>query len=643
LKLFSIILILSFVSCSNLSQKKTYSGHGGESVSKEDLRKYAPKPIPKELTTEIESQLELRSTSLGQLTPDGKKLFFKWSVTGTQQVWKIDGPKSFPVQMTGGANATYLQDITEDGKWLIHSRDEDGDEYPALFLQSVNGGSLELLYGKSKVKVRYLDQTKDGKNIYFRANDIEPTVWGIYKYNLASKTKTLIYKGKGYWYISDRKETGDMILSHSTGNVTNEHFLYNEKTKKISPLLGQDERESFSVRFAPGPGKFFVVTNKFSDFKRLYLYDKKDFKAITPEQPMDVVGLSISKNSKRILIEYNNNGRYTLEGLNAKTFQAIKMPKLGDALHTYFGSSTTDSRYTIFGKSYHNKPRSSYVYNWNTRKLVEWTIPSSPELDTSDYSPWVEEFYKAEDGTMIPMIVKRPKECIKKTCPVIVSFHGGPEGQSKPSFSPYTELFVKRGFVYVKPNVRGSRGYGKKWINADNGAKRLDVITDIRDCSIHIKKNWSYGGVVPKIGIVGGSYGGYSTLYAMTVFAGHYDTGVARVGMSNLVTFLENTADHRRYLREAEYGYLATDRKILEKLSPINYIERVEDPLLIIQGVNDPRVPVGEALQFKKALDSKGIKSSLILFADEGHGVRKRKNRTLQTGHTLNFFLKHLL
>ena len=639
----SFVFLIVLCSCTHLSKKKTYTGHGGDSISKEDLRKYAPQPIPKDLTTEIEAQLEMRATSLGQLTPDGKSLFFKWGVTGTQQVWKIDGPKKFPVQFTGGANATYLQDITEDGKWLIHSRDTDGDEYPALFIQSTNGGPLELLFGKSKVKVSYLDQTKDGRFIYFRANDISPTEWGIYKYSIETKTKKLIFKGNGYWYISDRKENGDMILSHSTGNVTNEHYLYNEFSKKRTPLFGQGEKETFSVRFSALDKKLLVVTNKFSDFKRLYLYQNEKFTPLSEEQPKDVVGISLSKDNRRILIEYNDNGRYKLEAMSAKTFKKIKLPNLGDSLHSYYGSSTSDGRFRIFGKSYHNRPRSSFVYDWKIDKLVEWTIPSSPEMDTSDYSPWAEEFYKATDGTRIPMLVKRPKECLKKSCPVIVSFHGGPEGQSMPSFSPYSELFVKRGFIYVKPNIRGSRGYGKKWLNSDNGIKRLDVITDIRDCATHIKENWAHAGVVPKIGIVGGSYGGYATLYAMTVFAGSYDAGVARVGMSSLVTFLENTADHRRYLREAEYGYLATDREFLEKLSPINYIDQLEDPLLIIQGSNDPRVPAGESLQFKEALDKKGIKSNLILFADEGHGVRKRKNRTLQTGHTLNFFLKHLL
>lgn len=644
MKLIALVTLVILTSCSNIKQiDNSYSGHGGESISKEDLASYAPRPISKDLISEIESQQEIRTPGLGQLTPDGKEMFFSWTVTGTKQIWKIDGPKSFPVQMTGGANTTYLNDITEDGKSLILSRDEGGNEYPSLFLQSVDGGELELLYGKDKVKVSYMDQTEDGKHIYYRSNDIAPTIWGIYKMNLKTKKSILLFQGKGYWFIADRKKNGDMLLVHLTSNVTNEYFLFNENTRKLTPFLGQGEKEYFRVKFAAQKGKFLVLTNKFTDFKRLYLYDTKDFKAITPDVKMDLLSFSLSKDNKRILFEYNQNGRYVLDGISASSYKKTRLPKMGEALHSYFGNSTSDARYTIFGQSFYNKSRSSYVYEWKTNKMVEWTLPSSPEINTADHTPWTDESYKAEDGTMIPMIVKRPKQCINKSCPVIVSFHGGPEGQSKPSFNPHVELFVKRGFVFVKPNVRGSKGYGKKWLNSDNGIKRLDVIKDIRDCSIHIKKNWSYNGVIPKIGVTGGSYGGYSTLYAMTVFADHYDAGVSRVGMSSLVSFLENTAKYRRYLRESEYGYLATDREFLEKLSPINHLDKLKNPLLIIQGANDPRVPAGEAIQFKKALDRKGIDSTLILFADEGHGVRKRKNKTLRTGHTLQFFINNLL
>jgi dipeptidyl aminopeptidase/acylaminoacyl peptidase len=250
------------------------------------------------------------------------------------------------------------------------------------------------------------------------------------------------------------------------------------------------------------------------------------------------------------------------------------------------------------------------------------------------------------------MFVRRPPSCARPLqgatpsspgpCPVVVEFHGGPEGQSHPGFDPGAQLFVDAGFVHVSPNVRGSTGYGKAWLHADNGARRLQVITDIEDCARFIRSQWAENGQGPKVGITGASYGGYSTLVGMTMFAGAYDAGVSVVGMSDLATFLENTAVYRRSLRITEYGDPDKDADALRRLSPITYIDRVVAPLLIIQGANDPRVPVSEALQMQAALDRREAGSKLILFGDEGHGSQRRDNRVQEVGHTLEFFQRHL-
>jgi dipeptidyl aminopeptidase/acylaminoacyl peptidase len=205
------------------------------------------------------------------------------------------------------------------------------------------------------------------------------------------------------------------------------------------------------------------------------------------------------------------------------------------------------------------------------------------------------------------------------------------------------QAFVDEGFIFVEPNVRGSDGYGKKWIELDNGPKRENVITDIEDAAVWIKKNWkTAAGESPKVGVMGWSYGGYSTLLAMSRFAGAYEAGVALVGMSNLVSFLNNTAPYRRLLRISEYGDPEKDKEALLKLSAVTYVDKVKSPLMIIQGANDPRVPVGEALQIHKTLTKKGVKSELIIFADEGHGSSKKENQVLEIGHTILFFKKHL-
>ena len=225
---------------------------------------------------------------------------------------------------------------------------------------------------------------------------------------------------------------------------------------------------------------------------------------------------------------------------------------------------------------------------------------------------------------------------------MIVEFHGGPEGQSQPGFSTYAQIFVDAGFVYVEPNVRGSDGYGKAWLAADDGPKRLRILTDIEDAATWARKTFAAAGRAPKVGVLGGSYGGYSTLIAMTKFAGAYDAGVSIVGISNLLTFLENTAPYRRILRITEYGDPVKDRDALIELSPVTHIGKLKAPLQIQAGATDPRVPVGEALQMYEAARKTGVSTELIIFPDEGHGAGRRENQVLMIGHALRWMKQYL-
>ncbi len=203
-------------------------------------------------------------------------------------------------------------------------------------------------------------------------------------------------------------------------------------------------------------------------------------------------------------------------------------------------------------------------------------------------------------------------------------------------------MFVDAGFVYVEPNVRGSYGYGKKWLNADNGVNRLNVITDIEYIGLGIRESWTRNGEAPKNRILGYSYGGYSALMGMSRFSGSYNAGVSVVGIGNFITNLENTSPYRRQMRIQEYGDPVKDREALIKLSPTTYAARVSGPLMIIQGVEDPRVPVSEAIQFHNLLNARSIPSELLLFSDEGHGATKRSGMIKEWGHILRFFKLHL-
>ncbi|MBK8256677.1 MAG: S9 family peptidase [Polyangiaceae bacterium] len=625
------------------SSASAYAGHGAGSVSPELLAKYAPPRLPAEVSRRIQGFLDVRAPGAGILSPDGKQLFFTWTITGIRQIWRIDGPQKFPSQLTGGEDPTWVADITADGKTLIVQRDRKGEEYPGLYLLNPNGGALTVISHKEKVQTQFLFTTADSKWVYFRTNEKKADSYAIYRYNLESKATETVFEQDGIWAVADHVGTEKLLLIKEVGSNMEEYFEYNVAQKALTPLFGQGERENYQAAYSAKEGEILVLTPKLSEYRRLYSFSVKDkkFTAISPDIKHDVSDFSIDDAKTKVFYGTNENGYSRLHVLDAKTLKEVKLPKLPSGDHIVHARTTRDGSRSVIQIDPGNSPPQSYVITWKGDKVEKWHSPSAPEMDTSTFAKAELMYYPARDGTQIPMFVRSPRGC--GSCPVLVMFHGGPEAQATPGFSPRGQIFVDAGFVLVEPNVRGSDGYGKTWLHADDAAKRLNIITDIEDAGKFVRKNWTVNGKVPKVGVLGGSYGGYSTLIAMTMFAGTYDAGSSVVGISNLYTFLMNTAPYRRILRISEYGDPEKEKDMLLKLSPTTYVDKVNAPLQIIQGATDPRVPVGEAVQFKEALDGKKIPAELIVFADEGHGAQKRENQVLQYGHMVRFFQEHLM
>ena len=633
------------VSTANVASS-AYSGHGAESVDIKRVEEFAPPALKPELARRILNILEIRAPGLGRLTPDGKSMFFGWGVTGIPQIWKLDKPLDFPIQVTGGSDVTASVGMTPDGKYNVISRDHAGEENPGLYLQPVSGGALIEINQEKGVQTKIVWISDDSKSIYYRANNIKPDSYAIYRYTVSGGKKELVFSEPGIWFVADVEHDSRFLLGRATGSLTSEYFDWNLTDKKLKPVIGQNEKEDYEVTFGPRVGEYFVLTPKLGEFKRLYLLKSGKLNPLTPDAKMDIESFTVDDPHRKVYLEWNDSGATRLEVRDAKTFSKLALPAAlsgKDVEHVYMGTLTRDGRYVTLGVETSLRPRTSYVYDWKTGKLTQWVKPSMPEVDPAKFVQSRLEFYSSRDGVKIPMLVYRPQTCRADPCPVVVQFHGGPEGQSRPGFNGLAQIFTAAGFVYVEPNVRGSSGYGKSWLAADDGPKRLNVISDIEDCSKYIRAHWSKDGRNPKVGVMGWSYGGYSTLVAMTKFAGAYDAGVAIVGMSNLRSFLLNTAPYRRILRISEYGDPDKDKDALEKLSPTTYLDQVKNPLMIIQGVSDPRVPVGEALQMHELLKKRGIDSPLILFANEGHGSVQRADQVLELGHTLEFFEQHLL
>ena len=655
-----------------------YQGLGKDSVTPEQIDNFRPKALPSDLSRRIQGFFDVRAPGLGMLHPTQNILFFTWRITGTTQVFRLDHPKGFPVQMTGGEDPTTLVDITADGNYLVLSRDRNGEENPGLYLQKTTGGPLILIQHQPKVQTLFSYSSNDSQFIYFRANDQKPDTYSIYRYNLQTKTKELIFSESGYWMIEDHWESKNgkkvedkkLLLAKAITNTASEHYELDLATKKLTPLLGVGENIDYTVSYATTENQYIVKTNKFSEEQRLYWYENNKFTLLAPNEKQiaaqkkaqlkrsknkkpvyemndEIEGFSVDPKQRYLSFVWNRMGYSQLElfDLKEKKSIAIRLDQ-SKADHVYSGAWSKSGKQLMLAIEDGTSPRMGYSLNLKSGLLTQWVVPSVPEVDLKQFVRSRSITIPTDYGGM-PAFVRVPPQCennkkLTQPCPVVVHFHGGPEGQSQPGFSPIWQLFVSEGFIVLEPNVRGSTGYGKKYLDSDNGAKRLQVIEDLKIVSDYAKKTWAVANVVPKVGVMGWSYGGYSTLYAMTKFAGSYDAGVALVGMSHLISFINNTAPYRRALRVSEYGDPEKDKEAMIELSPLTHMEKIKDPLLIIQGVSDPRVPAGEAIQMYNEMKKKGLPGELILFADEGHGSQKRSNQVLEIGHTLQFFKKHL-
>jgi dipeptidyl aminopeptidase/acylaminoacyl peptidase len=265
-----------------------------------------------------------------------------------------------------------------------------------------------------------------------------------------------------------------------------------------------------------------------------------------------------------------------------------------------------------------------WVVDPATAEAVRWTATTLGTVPPEALVQPELVHFESFDGLPVPAFYYRPAEA-NGPLPVVINIHGGPEGQAQPIFNPVTQYLVGQGYAVLAPNVRGSTGYGKTYGHLDDVRKRMDSVADIKAAHAWLVE---HGGADPgRIAVMGGSYGGFMVLACLVTYPQLWAAGVDIVGIANFVTFLENTSAYRRKVREHEYGSLENDRDFLAEISPINQVERITAPLLVIHGANDPRVPLGESDQIVESLRRREVPVEYLVYGDEGHGLAKLRNR----------------
>lgn len=593
---------------------------------------------------DIERYLNVRSAYAPTVGPSGE-LAFLMDTTGVPQVWRLDEASAWPRQLTFGTERVAFADYSPERPELIFGMDQGGDEQVQLYRLSDDGSTVTPLTDIPDAKHRWGGWSSDGNRFAFASNRRDRTVFDVYVQGRdeTGDEASLVHEGDGWLSVVDWSPDDNALLVHqSHSSVDHDVFrldLASGAFERLTPHEG-DVRYT-SPAWGPGGEFVYVCTDRRSDTLELARIDVESGGVDTVESGGDwnVDSLAIDEGTGRIVFSRNVEGYTdltvgTLDDGRITDRIDLDVPT-GVASGLSFGPAAETLAVSLTAST---DTSNVYLYDLADGTRTKWTQASTAGIPRSSFQEPDIVRFPTFDERDIPALYTTPPETTQPY-PAIVDIHGGPESQRRPSFNPVKQYFLQHGYAVFEPNVRGSTGYGKTYTHLDDRRNRMDAV---RDLTAGVEWLIDRTEIDPdRIVAMGGSYGGFMVLSALTEFPEYWAAGVDIVGIANFVTFLENTGDWRRSLREAEYGSLEDDRAFLESISPINTIEAIEAPLMVLHGENDPRVPVGEAEQIA-AEAATHVPVETRIFEDEGHGFTKLENRIEAYRSIVDFLEKYV-
>ncbi len=600
--------------------------------------------LPTELVARLKAYQNTRSARLlGWL---GRGLLISTRFGNTGQLHRVDEPLGMRGQVTffdePVTAAAVSPDPDADG--LLYVKDTGGSEFYQFFwLDLATGESTLLTDGRS----RYSDIVWAGSGGRFAFTTMERNGvdWDIHLRDLDGNAAVAV-EGRGVgWTAADWSpdETRMLVTRYVSINESTLHEVDLGTGAMRQLLAGSGPASIREARYDAGGTRVLFTSDLGGEFVGLHRLDLASgaVQALTAGLAWNVEEFTLSRSRDKLAFTVNEGGIGRPRVLRLPDLEPVPLPELPKGIvYALTFNPTGDA--LGFVVNHAAAPGDVYSVDLEERRLTRWTQSELGGLDAADLVAPELVHYPTFDGRDIPAFVFRPPG--PGPHPVLIDIHGGPEGQYRPGFSYSTQFFVNElGLTVIAPNVRGSAGYGRSWLQLDNGILREDSVRDIGALL-----DWIAGreDLDPaRVAVIGGSYGGYMVLASMVHFADRLKAGVERVGISNFVTFLTNTQGYRRDLRRAEYGDERDPamRAFLERISPLNHVDRMTRPMLISQGLNDPRVPASESEQIVAALKARDVPVWYVLAGDEGHGFRKKFNRDYQLAATALFLTRHLL
>ncbi len=587
------------------------------------------------------------------VSADGKWAAFLSDLSGVTHLWRIpltDPPRlHWPQQLTFGQNRALGGWFSPtDPNLLVYAKDAGGNENAQLFALDVAAGiETGLTTGFDDAIHLPGGWSPDGNVFAYAGNRRHPAYFDLYCQPIDGAAQ-LIWENNEAGYLTSvvfSANGQEIILQRAKSSFHSELLKINLASGEAQLLTPPNVQAAFSSPQIDDQDSILTVTDYESDFLYIAQLDLTSLR-ITPyiAAEWDINWVRLSPDKKSLLYQVNAGGIHQLYLRDRETGETIlaPMPAKTGIMVGYLQPGfvfAPDSGSVLFSHSSAARPEDIFIWRRPEDTAHPLTQSSSGGIPAESFVAPELIHYPTFDGREIPAWLYMPANAAKKV-PVVVLVHGGPEGQSETNFNFLVQYFVNNGFAALLPNVRGSTGYGKAYAHLDDVEKRMDAVEDLGFAARWLKAHPAIDG--GKLAVYGGSYGGFMTLSTLTTHPDLWAAGVDIVGISNFVTFLENTSDYRRAHREAEYGSLARDRGVLERISPLNHLDKLKAPLLVIHGANDPRVPASEAEQLVAKLEARQHSVELMIFEDEGHGIAKLKNKQKMYPAIVDFLKRHL-
>ena len=582
----------------------------------------------------------------GAFTTDDSKLLITSNESGIFNAYEIDIVSGQKRALTNSAKESIFASSYVPGTHnLIYSSDKGGNEISHLYLKADT--IVKDLTPGAQEKANFDRWSRDGKFMYYSSNKRNPQYFDQYKMDTATWTPVMIYKNDNGFDVSAVADNERyLVLTENLTTSSNNIFLVDQQTrqtKKINP--DSAETNNFPLSFSKDNTTLYFITDDGSEFTYVVKYDiASGKKEKLYETKWDVAYMAISFNEKYRVIYVNEDGKNTLHLFDHQTGKELEFPKIEDANILGVGISRSENKMRLtVGSS--KAPNNMYVYDFNTKELKKLTNTLNPEMKEEDLVAGKVVRYKSFDGLEIPAIYYKPHQADKDNkVPAIVFVHGGPGGQAGLFYSSLIQYLVNHGYAVMDVNNRGSSGYGKTFYKMDN---RNHGDKDLRDV-VWGKK---YLASLPyvdsgKIGILGGSYGGYMTVAALCFHPDEFKTGVNLFGVVNWPRTLKEIPPYWESFRKALYEELGdpntADSVRLQQYSPLLHASNIKKPLMVLQGANDPRVLQKESDEIVAAVKKNNVPVEYVLFPDEGHGFNKKENEIKGYGQILKFLDTHL-